>query len=74
MTDVGDEALDLLDIGEVATRLRVSKSTVRRLIASGDLESVKIGVRVLVAPEAIIEYKQRLREVAHAEQSGKPAA
>lgn len=61
MTDVGNEALDLLDIGEVATRLRVSKTTVRRLIHAGDLESVKIGVRVLVAPEDVIAYKDKLR-------------
>jgi hypothetical protein len=38
--DVGLEALDLLTVGEVAARMRVSPVTVRRLIASGDLEAV----------------------------------
>lgn len=71
MTDVGDEALDLLSVKEVATRLRLSVVTVRRLIKSKDLEAVHVGVRVLIAPEAVIEYKNKLRAAAHA---GEPAA
>jgi excisionase family DNA binding protein len=74
MIDVGDEALDFLDIGEVATRMRVSKSTVRRLIASGDLEALRVGSRVLIAPEAVLEYKKRLRAEAQERASGRPAA
>lgn len=72
MTDVGEEALDLLGVKEVAVRLRVSAVTVRRLIASGELEKVRIGRRVLVAPEAVAEYKARLRAASH-EQSGDAA-
>lgn len=60
MVDVGPEALDLLEVPEVAARLRISEKTVRRLIASGELESVKIGSRRLIAPEQVIAYKQRL--------------
>lgn len=71
MIDVGDEALDLLSVKEVATRLRLSEVTIRRLIKKGDLESVRVGSRVLVAPEAVAEYKASLRAVA---QAGKPAA
>lgn len=74
MVDVGDEALDLLDVGEVATRLRLSKPTVRRLIASDDLEAVRVGRRVLIAPEAVLEYKNRLRAEAQARHGDKPAA
>lgn len=69
--DVGDEALDLLTTAEVAARLRVSKMTVRRLFESGDLETVKVGRSRRFAPEAVADYKKRLREQA---QQGKPAA
>jgi len=68
MIDVGNEALDMLDIGEVATRLRLSKTTIRRLIHSGELEGVKVGTRVLVAPEAVAEYKDKLRAAARTRQ------
>lgn len=69
--DVGDEALDLLTTGEVATRLRVSKMTVRRLFESGELESVKVGRSRRFAPEAVAEYKKRIRGAAR---QGNPAA
>lgn len=69
--DVGDEALDMLSVKEVSTRLRLSEVTIRRLIKSGDLEGVHVGARVLVAPEAVADYKARLRAAAH---TGEPAA
>ena len=71
MADVGDEALDMLSVKEVATRLRLSVVTIRRLIKSGALEGTHVGTRVLVAPEAVLEYKDKLRAAAHA---GEPAA
>ena len=64
--DVGDEALDLLTLEEAATRLRLSKSSVRRLIREGELEAVRPNRKVLVAPEAILAYKRRLREAGQA--------
>lgn len=70
MSDVGPEALDLLTIDEVALRLRLSAKTIRRLIyaerkAPGTgLESVKVGVLVRIAPEAVVAYKERLRHEA----------
>jgi excisionase family DNA binding protein len=72
MTDVGPEALDLLTVDEVAARLRLSSKTIRRLIAADrkqpgtGLESVRVGTAVRIAPEAVIAYKQRLRETAQA--------
>ena len=67
MTDVGPEALDLLTVDEVAVRLRVCAKTVRRLIYAErrdpgtGIESVHVGSSVRIAPEAVIEYKNRLR-------------
>lgn len=61
MTDVGPEALDLLTVAEVAARLRCSVKTVRRLVADKKLEAVRIGTLVRIAPEAVVEYKERLR-------------
>jgi excisionase family DNA binding protein len=72
VTDVGNEALDLLTVDDVAARLRVSARTVKRLIYAErkepgtGLESVKVGDLVRVAPEAVIEYKNRLRAAAQA--------
>lgn len=71
MTDVGNEALEMLSVKEVAARLRLSVVTIRRLIKSGALEGTRVGTRVLVAPEAVLEYKDKIRAAAHAR---KPAA
>lgn len=43
----------LLTIDEVAVHLRVSTRTVRRLIASGDLQASKIGRSVRVSRAAV---------------------
>jgi excisionase family DNA binding protein len=40
-----------LDVGEAARALRLGLSTVRAMIASGDLKSVRIGDRRLVRVE-----------------------
>lgn len=68
VVEVGEEALDLLTVKEVAKHLRVSQVTVRRLIYAEEktpgtgLESVKIGTARRVEPGALITYKQRLSE------------
>jgi excisionase family DNA binding protein len=65
--DVGLEALDLLTVDDVAKRLRVSKTTVKRLIYAErkepgtGLESVKVGDLVRIAPEDLAAYIARLR-------------
>lgn len=67
MIEVGEEALDLLTVKEVAKRLGVSEVTVRRRIYTWDkepgtgLEPTRIGTAVRVAPEAIDDYLRRLR-------------
>jgi excisionase family DNA binding protein len=60
MTDVGDEALKLYSVPEVARLLSLSKSTIWRLIAAGELESVKRGRSRRIAAEAVADYKASL--------------
>ncbi len=68
MMEVGEEALYLLTVPEVATRLRLSEVTVWRLIRAWrdnpetGLESVKCGRSRRVAPEAVVAYREQLRE------------
>jgi excisionase family DNA binding protein len=61
MIDVGDETLELLTVPEVAKLLRLSKSTIWRLVSSGDLKSVKQGRSRRIAPEDLADYRDRLR-------------
>ena len=58
--DVGEEALDFLPYKEVARRLRVSVSTVRRLADDGDIRRVHIGRAARITPESVAAYKVRL--------------
>lgn len=68
MMEVGEEALYLLTVPEVATRLRLSEVTVWRLIRAWrenpgtGLESVKSGRSRRVPPEAVAAYKAKLLE------------
>jgi excisionase family DNA binding protein len=49
----------LLRLGEVAERLSISKSMAWKLVAYGELRSVKIGRAVRVRPADIEEYLAR---------------
>lgn len=69
--DAGVEATDLLTVPEVAKRLRVADVTIWRLIATGELRSVKVGRLRRIAPEAVIDYK---RDLDAAEQARRAAA
>jgi DNA (cytosine-5)-methyltransferase 1 len=46
-------------IEEVAKRLRVSTETVRKLIASGSLQSYKVGRQYRIPVQAIDDYLNR---------------
>ncbi len=46
----------LLDMKEVASELRVGRSTAFELVASGQLRSVRIGRRRLVPAEALDQF------------------
>lgn len=68
MIDVGTEALDLLTVGEVAKRLRMSEAAVWRLIAvprdgvtPPKMKSVTVGRSRRIAPEDVLAYKNELR-------------
>jgi len=51
----------MLRIPEAAERMSVSPSTVRRLIARGDLPAYRILRAVVIRPEDIVEYLQRVK-------------
>jgi len=49
----------LYSVEEVVEQLRVSKTTVYRLLRSGELEGVRIGHLWRVRPAAIVAYLRR---------------
>lgn len=52
----------LLRLDEVASRLKVSMSTVRRLIRRNDLKAVRVGRQLRVRPADLNTYLQRNTE------------
>jgi len=56
----------LLTLDQVADRLQVSMSTVRRRVADGELKTVRIGRALRVRPEDLEEYIE-----SHIEAGGK---
>ena len=48
-----------MTVAEVASRMRVSKMTVYRLVHSGQLEAVRVGRSFRVTEEAVEEYIRR---------------
>jgi excisionase family DNA binding protein len=51
-----DKSAVFLTIGQVADRLQVSKDTVRALIRTGQLKSVRVGVLYRIRESALEEY------------------
>jgi excisionase family DNA binding protein len=58
-----DAARLLVDIGEAAKRLSVSKRTIASLVFSGQLASVKLGRCRRIAVSELEAYVERLRDV-----------
>lgn len=52
----GEETLQVMTPGDVAARLGVSEKTVQRLIASGRLETIRVGRRHRVTERQFAEY------------------
>lgn len=67
-TDAFDPTLVLLTVEEAARRLRIGRTTMYALIASGAVESVPVGRLRRVPPDALHTY------VAHLRQTATPAA
>ncbi|CAN5901912.1 helix-turn-helix domain-containing protein [soil metagenome] len=57
--DGGLSAVRFLTVAEVATRMRVSKMTVYRLVHSGELEAVRVGRSFRVPENAVDEYLRK---------------
>ncbi len=58
----GDASLSdarFLTVAEVATRMRVSKMTVYRLVHSGELEAVRVGRSFRVPEPAVDDYLRK---------------
>lgn len=64
VVEFADAAPMLLDYGAAAARLGVSTRTVRRLVAAGDLRSVRIGASRRVHVDDLDTYTSTLRKEA----------
>lgn len=54
------QTLKLLDVHEVADCLGVSVTTVKRLVRSGEITPLRVGVRLVrFSPDAIRDYLDR---------------
>ncbi|MDF6043434.1 excisionase family DNA-binding protein [Streptomyces sp. JH14] len=65
-----DPTLLLLPVEEAARRLGIGRTTCFALIASGELESVKVGSLRRIPADALAVYVARLREVSTAPRAG----
>lgn len=57
-------ALPALPLSEVARRLSISRSSAHRLVASGELPAIRIGLSWRVLRSDFDSYVERLREEA----------
>lgn len=56
---VPQPAASFLTVNEVGAQLRVSERTIRRLIAGGQLEAVRLGRSVRIAPSSLEKMLNR---------------
>jgi excisionase family DNA binding protein len=62
MAEIPVDARPLFTITDVERRLRVSKSTVRRWIDTGELTAFKVGGSVRILPRLVDELLRPVRE------------
>ena len=78
MTEVGGDALGMFTVPEAAVLMRLGRRTVWRMVASGEIESVKMGRSRRIPRQAVADYQDRLRKAAgvhdHAAESPGTAA
>lgn len=51
-----DNLPDIVTIKELVEFLKISESTIRRAIESGDLKSFKVGKNIRIEREAVMEW------------------
>lgn len=64
-----DEAPELLTVGEVATALRLSGATVRRLVHSGEIAALRVGGSIRIRRDDLAALLERPAEHATHEDS-----
>ena len=64
MTEVGEDALGMFTVPEAAVLMRLGRRTVWRMVASGEIESVKMGRSRRIPRQAVADYQDRLRKAA----------
>ena len=62
MTEVGEDALGMFTVPEAAVLMRLGRRTVWRMVASGEIESVKMGRSRRIPRQAVADYQDRLRK------------
>ena len=62
--------MELLKVGEVAERLRISRALVYRLCATGQLPVVRIGFAVRISAEALEAWLERMVQMPGEEVKG----
>jgi excisionase family DNA binding protein len=63
MTIVGGAGMEkIFDLREASHWIRISESTLRRIIKSGDLQTVRLGSRLLIRESALISLLDKRRE------------
>ena len=55
------EQIRLLSVRDVCESLNIGKSLLRRMLVSGEIESVRIGDRRLIPADALSAYIESLR-------------
>jgi excisionase family DNA binding protein len=61
-TSATADAPVLLTVEEAAERLRISRTSMYRLVSTGEVETVTVGRLRRVPAECLIEYVARLRQ------------
>ena len=61
MTDVGGDALGMFTVPEAAALMSLGRRTVWRMVASGEIESVKVGRSRRIPRQAVADYIASLR-------------
>lgn len=59
------DKLDLMTLKEAASMLRVSKSVVDKLRKDGELASLKIGRRVFIRKQTLLDYVEQSEDLSH---------